>query len=157
MRPLTEEENKIMFEKLNHYIGDNMKQLIDRKDGTYCFRMHNDRVYYGKINKKSYDFLVHITALNYLAPYAKFKVWVKPAAEQQFLYGQHVLKSGMGRITENAIKYQGVIVYSMDDLPLGFGALAKSTSECRHADPTTIVCFHQADVGEYLRNEGEIF
>lgn len=48
----------------------------------------------------------------------KFKVWVKPGAEQSFLYGNHVLKSGLGRITENTMQYQGVVVYSMADVPL---------------------------------------
>jgi 60S ribosome subunit biogenesis protein NIP7 len=38
MRPLTDEETKILFEKLSKYIGDNVKLLIDRADGTYCFR-----------------------------------------------------------------------------------------------------------------------
>jgi 60S ribosome subunit biogenesis protein NIP7 len=30
---------------------------------------------------------------------------------------------------------------------------AKSTQDCRHADPMTLVAFHQADIGEYIRNE----
>ena len=46
MRPLTEEETKTLFEKLSKYIGDNIKLLIDRSDGAYCFRLHRDRVYY---------------------------------------------------------------------------------------------------------------
>ena len=46
MRPLTEEETKIFFEKLSKYIGENVKHLIDRSDGTYCFRLHRERVYY---------------------------------------------------------------------------------------------------------------
>ncbi|XP_071944383.1 60S ribosome subunit biogenesis protein NIP7 homolog [Antedon mediterranea] len=176
MRPLTEEETKIFFEKLSKYIGENIKMLIDRPDGTYCFRFHKDRVYYvselimkraaniarehlmsfgtcfGKFTK-TLKFRLHVTALDFLAPYAKFKVWVKPGSEQSFLYGNHILKSGLGRITENTSKYQGVIVYSMSDIPLGFGVAAKSTQECRHTDPISIVVFHQADIGEYLRNE----
>ena len=37
--------------KLSKYIGDdiliyNIKLLIDREDGTYCFRLHRDRVHY---------------------------------------------------------------------------------------------------------------
>lgn len=35
----------------------------------------------------------------------------------------------------------------------GFGVAAKATAECRHADPMDIICFHQADIGEYVRNE----
>lgn len=38
-------------------------------------------------------------------------------------------------------------------LPQGFGVAAKSTQECRKVDPLAIVVFHQADVGEYVRNE----
>lgn len=75
-------------------IGGNIKILIDRPDGKYCFREHKDRIYYmsqailnlastcnqeqlvcagtcfGKFTKSN-KFRLHITALNYLAPYAQ--------------------------------------------------------------------------------------
>ena len=35
----------------------------------------------------------------------------------------------------------------------GFGVAAKSTTECKNMDPMGVVCFHQADVGEYIREE----
>jgi len=38
----------------------------------------------------------------------------------------------------------------------GFGVAAKSTADCRHVDPMTIVVFHQADIGEYVRNEAAL-
>ncbi|NXY04325.1 NIP7 protein, partial [Pteruthius melanotis] len=205
MRPLTEAETRAVFEKLGKYIGENIQLLVDRPDGTYCFRLHRDRVYYlsekllklaasvpreslvapgtcfGKFTK-SQKFRLSVTALDFLAPYAKYKVWVKPGSEQSFLYGNHVLKSGLGRITENTAQYQGVVVYSMADVPLvsaralpglrgvrggrppshlpfipqGFGVAAKSTQECRKVDPLAIVVFHQADVGEYVRNENTL-
>lgn len=87
----------------------------------------------------------------------RYKVWLKSSAEQQFLYGNHIAKSGLGRITENTPKYQGVVVYSMSDLPLGFGVTARSTTECKVSDPLTTVCFHQADIGEYIRSEETLF
>jgi len=179
MRPLTDEETEQVFKKLAKFIGDNVKQLIDRSDGVYCFRYHLDRVFYsnedlmkraasisrdnlicfgtclGKFTKTK-KFRLNITALDYIAPYAKYKVWVKPNAEQQFLYGHHVLKSGLGRITDNTPTNVGVVVYSMNDIPLGFGVSAKSTTDCRRADPTTIVVLNQADIGEYIRNESEL-
>ncbi|XP_060110394.1 60S ribosome subunit biogenesis protein NIP7 homolog isoform X1 [Heteronotia binoei] len=141
MRPLTEEETRALFEKLARYVGENLQLLVDRPDGAYCFRLHKDRVYYlsekilklatsiprenlvalgtcfGKFTKTQ-KFRLHVTALDYLAPYAKYKVWVKPGAEQSFLYGNHILKSGLGRITESTAQYQGVVVYSMADVPL---------------------------------------
>uniref|UniRef100_A0A182MMT8 60S ribosome subunit biogenesis protein NIP7 homolog n=1 Tax=Anopheles culicifacies TaxID=139723 RepID=A0A182MMT8_9DIPT len=176
MKRLSEQQTKILFEKLSKYIGTNVKLLIDRTDGTYCFREMKSRVYYmsekilklaetvpkehmvsvgtcfGKFTKGN-KFILHITALAYLAPYAQYKIWLKPAAEQQFLYGNNVSKSGMGRITENTPIYQGVIVMSMSDVPLGFGVAAKSTNDCKIADPLVTVCFHQADIGEYIRSE----
>ena len=65
------------------------------------------------------------------------------------MYGNHVMKSGLGRITENTPAYTGVVIYSMSDIPLGFGVTAKSTADCRKMDPSGIVVFHQADVGKY--------
>ena len=73
-----------------------------------------------------------------------------------FLYGNHVLKSGLGRITDNTPAYAGVVVCSMADVPLGFATTAKSTLDCRKLDPSGIVAFHQADTGEYLRKEDEM-
>lgn len=46
MRPLTENETKVLFEKLANYIGKNIEQLINRTDEKCCFRLHKDRVYY---------------------------------------------------------------------------------------------------------------
>lgn len=112
---------------------------------------------FGKFTKKTQKFKLHITALDYLAQYAKYKVWIKPQGEMSFLYGNNILKAHLGRITENTAKYQGVVIFSMSDVPLGFGTTAYSTAECRKVDPTAIVCFRQADVGEYLRDEDVLF
>jgi len=35
-----------------------------------------------------------------------------------FLYGNHVVKAHLGRITEDTPEHQGVVVYSMNDTPL---------------------------------------
>ena len=176
MRPLTEVETKIFFEKLSKYIGRNIRYLIERTDQEHCFRLENDRVYYlstkvlqqaqyiphsdivsmgikfGKFTKTK-KFLLHITCLDYVAQYAKYKIWIKPNGEMSFLYGNNVLKAHLGRITENTPKYQGVVFYSMSDIPLGFGVSAVSTQEARKMDATSIIAFHQSDIGEYLRQE----
>lgn len=141
MRPLTEDETKVFFEKLVKYIGGNISQLIERPDEQYCFRLQKDRVYYvsesvmrlatsvsrdkllslgvnfGKFTKSG-KFRLNITALEYLAQFARYKVWVKPNGEMPFLYGNHVVKAHLGRITEGTAEHQGVVVYSMNDVPL---------------------------------------
>ena len=79
--------------------GKNLIHLIDRQDEPYCFRLQKDRVYYvseasmrlgisvarsnlvslgtcfGKFSKSG-KFKLHITALDYVAQYAKYKVRV---------------------------------------------------------------------------------
>lgn len=179
MRPLTEEETKIFFGKLAKFLGSNIKFLIEREDGEYVFRLHKDRVYYinsevlklashigkdelvgagtcfGKFTKTQ-KFKLHITCLDHLAKYAKYKVWVKPNGEQTFLYGNHVLKGHLARITENTPSNTGVVIFSITDVPLGFGVCMKTTAQCRDLDPTQVVVINQADVGEYLRSEEDI-
>ncbi|XP_063216823.1 60S ribosome subunit biogenesis protein NIP7 homolog isoform X2 [Bacillus rossius redtenbacheri] len=172
MKQLSESRTKLVFEKLSKYIGSNVKLLIDRPDGTYCFRERKERVYYvserilhlaetvapehlvcagtcfGKFTKAG-RFHLHVTALSYLAPYAQYKIWLKPSAEQQFLYGHNVLKSGLGRITENTPRYQGVVVLSMSDLPLRTerakepgGNAVVSSATCWTAVPSTKLPAH---------------
>jgi len=137
--------------------GKNLVHLIDRPDESYCFRLQKDRVYYvsessmrlgisvarpnlvslgtcfGKFSKSG-KFKLHITALDYVAQYAKYKVrplpypfavftknlkiWIKPNGEMPFLYGNHVVKAHLGRITEDTPEHQGVVVFSMNDIPL---------------------------------------
>lgn len=76
---------------------------------------------------------------------------MKQSAEMSFLYGNHVTKNGLMRMTENVPQYAGVIVYNMQDIPLGFGVAAQSTDHCQTLEPTGNVVLHQADIGDYLR------
>lgn len=112
-------------------------------------------VTFGKFTK-SKQFRLHVTCLDHVAQHAQYKIWLKPSAEQSFLYGNHVLKAGLGRITEDTPQYHGVVVLNMADVPLGFGTTSKSTAEVRKLEPQGIVAFHQADVGEYLRDEEQL-
>ena len=50
-----------------------------------------------------------------------------------------------------------MVVLSMSGVGLGFGVTARSTADTRNMDPTNIIVFHQADVGEYLRDEETLF
>lgn len=180
MRPLTEEETKTLFAKLAKYVGNNLVHLIDRPSDPYCFRLHRDRVYYvseeimkqatsiarpnlsylgtclGKFSKTR-KFRLHVTSLEWLAKYAKYKIWIKPNGEMPYLYGNHVVKAHLGRITDDTPEHQGVVVFSMADVPLGFGVTAKSSVDSRKLDPTGILVYNQADIGEYLRDENELF
>eukprot|EP01133_Synstelium_polycarpum_P003952 gene3952-4577_t len=111
---------------------------------------------FGKFTKSG-KFKLQVTCLDYLAQYAKYKVWVKPQSEMSWMYGNNLLKAGLGRITEDTPPNQGVVLYSMADIPIGFGVTAKSTQECRKLDPTQLVVYHICDVGEYLRSEDSLF
>ncbi|CEQ39474.1 SPOSA6832_00991 [Sporobolomyces salmonicolor] len=195
-------ETKTLFAKLANYLGSNLVHLVDTPDDPHVFRLHRSRVYYvreamirqaisvpranlislgiclGKFSKTE-KFRLHVTALDLLGRYAKNKVWIKSNGEMPFLYGNHVVKAHLGKTTEDIVEHQGVVVYSMSDIPLGFGVTARSTIDTRKLDPTAIVVFNQAcvhapssvqlqqtltsliafhrDVGEYLRDEDTLF
>ncbi|CBH16346.1 RNA-binding protein [Trypanosoma equiperdum] len=146
---------------------------------TYVFRLHKNRIWYmplrlaklascvAKSNLMGIGVLfakvthhghvrLQVTALEYIAQYSLFKVWLKPSQEQKFLYGGHVTRAGLGRITEATPRHQKVAVFSMGDVPLGFGVAALGTLECRRCEMNSTVLFHEADVGEYLRNEARL-
>ncbi|KRW98456.1 PUA-like domain [Pseudocohnilembus persalinus] len=178
MRQLTDDETKVLFLKLSDYLGENVKFLIERTDEPHVFRLIGDRVYYmseklmklstnvardcllhcgscfGKFTKAG-KFKLHVTSLDHLARFAKNKVWLKPQGEQAFVYGNHVIKAHIGRMTDNILQFQGVVVYSMNDTPLGFGIASRGTLQTKDIEHTAIVVINQCDVGEYLRIEGE--
>ncbi|KAI9756299.1 MAG: ribosome biosynthesis protein nip7 [Chaenotheca gracillima] len=184
MRALTETETQTLFEKLANYTGRSLTHLIDsatdKADDRYVFRLHQSRVYYVRLSianlatsvarhnllslgtclgkfTKTGKFRLHITALDVIAPHARYKVWVKPNGEMPFLYGGNIVKAHIGRWSEDCPEHQGVVVYSMNDTPLGFGVTARSTAEARKLEPTGITTFRQADIGEYLREEDTLF
>lgn len=58
-----------------------------------------------------------------IAPHARYKVWVKQNGEMPFLYGGNVVKAHVGRWSEDCPEHQGVVVFSMGDVPLVSGDL----------------------------------
>lgn len=86
----------------------------------------------------------------------QYKVWVKPSSELAFLYGNHVTKGGLARMTEDTPQYAGVVVFNMQNVPLGFGVAAQATDFAKQLEATGYVVLHQADIGEYLRSESTL-
>ncbi len=178
MRVLSEEELTLVLEKLKRFLGDNLGLLLG--DGM-VLRLQKERVFLVSENlanqashiprkalisvgtilgrfTHSKKFRMQVTALDALAHLAKHKVWLKSGGEQSFLYGNHVVKAHMKKITEEVQANSGVIVYSdAGDMPIGFGAMAKAVADIRAmSGPEAIVLYHQADCGEYLRDEREL-
>ena len=116
MRELTESEMKTLFDKLANYTGRSLTNLISPPSSDsapserFVFRLHESRVYYlklalanlavsvarenllslgtclGKFTKTG-KFRLHITALDIIAPHARYKIWIKPNGEMPFLVG----------------------------------------------------------------------
>jgi len=176
MRNLTEEELHAVFEKLAKFIGKDIQTLVQGPLEDCCFRLQKDRVFYVReaiaaaatsiardnlaslglcVGKFTHSgrFQVHITFLPYLAPFAKYKVWLKPQSEMSFLYGNHVLKTGVATLTQDTPKNQPVVVFNQSEIPLGFGVTARSSLEVQQANSTDLIVLNQADIGSYLRDE----
>lgn len=162
MRPLTDTETKTLFEKLANYTGKSLNNLLTdtvtngKTSDRYVFRVQKDRVYYvreslanlatsvardsllslgtclGKFTKTG-KFRLHITALDVIAPHARYKVWVKANGEMPFLYGGHVVKAHVGRWSEDAPEHAGAVVLSMNDVPLVSGRCRSQREKSRVA------------------------
>ncbi|CAJ1400529.1 unnamed protein product [Effrenium voratum] len=99
MRALTDDETRLVFEKLKKYIGTNLRQMVDRPDGIFLFRLHKERVFY--MNERLLKHAGHIPKKDLLsagvcigkARLAQYRVWLKPSGEQHFVYGNHVVKA----------------------------------------------------------------
>ncbi|KAL2816494.1 hypothetical protein BJX63DRAFT_137396 [Aspergillus granulosus] len=185
MRPLTEEETKTLFEKLAHYVGASLKNIIAPLDNSpkadrYVFRISGNRIYYVKLSlanlavsvprdtllslgicmgkfTKTGKVRLHITALPILAEHARYKLHIRPNGVMPFLYGSNLSRAHLARLPQDVPEHSGVIVCTQDDVPIGFGIMARSSAEANKLDPTGVVCFRQADCGEYLRDEDTLF
>lgn len=126
---------------LSHLVTDTTGSGDGKAPDRHVFRIQNARVYYvresianlatsvarknlvslgtclGKFTKSG-KFMLHITALDIIAPHARYKVWVKPNGEMPFLYGGNIVKAHVGRWSEDCPEHQGVVVLSMNDTPL---------------------------------------
>jgi 60S ribosome subunit biogenesis protein NIP7 len=126
---------------LNHLIEPPTPTSSDNPPDRHVFRLHASRVYYVRLSlanlatsiarpnllslgtclgkfTKTGKFRMHITALDIIAPHARYKVWVKPNGEMPFVYGGNIVKAHVGRWSEDCPEHQGVVVLGMDDTPL---------------------------------------
>ncbi|CAL9010724.1 unnamed protein product, partial [Prunus brigantina] len=141
-----ETENTAVFEKLFKFTGNNLRNIVenpshegpDPDSGRYCFRLHKNKVYYG-----SESLVKRATNI------ARTQLVSLGTCIGRFTHG------GSFHLTD-IVPGDGVVVFLMSDVPLGFGIAAKSTQDCRKLDPNGIVVLHQTDIGEYLRMEDDL-
>ncbi len=74
-------------------------------------------VCFGKFTKTG-KFTLHVTALDFIAQYSKYKIWLKNTSEMSYVYGNNILKAHIAKMTEDIPEYQGVVVMSSNDIPL---------------------------------------
>lgn len=176
MRELTADEHAKVETKLRVYIGNNVESLLNP---LYALVLNKQKVYYARkellkkataIPKKSLmgvgtclgrftksdNFWLKITCLHLLGLYSVNKVKVKPSAEMNLLYGNHVQRAHLCTFAPDIRKNAGVLLTSSYSIPLGFGVMSKSTSEIVSTDRTAIVVVRHGDTGEYLRGEEDL-
>lgn len=72
------------------------------------------------------------------------------------MYRHDIIKSGLVRVTDGIPQYSGVVVFNNSDQPIGFGVSARSTGDAAEAEPQKTIIIHEADVGEWLRDEASV-
>ncbi|CAL6001951.1 Ribosome_subunit biogenesis protein NIP7 [Hexamita inflata] len=180
MRELKEEEAQLLFEKLAKYVGDNSERLLTRTDGNYVFRLIKNRIYYmseqlakqcptsdarklhgagilvGKLTHNGH-FHINITCLPLLEQFASHKIWLTKSAELQFLYGNDLIRSHVQKMSDGIPDNAGVVVFNEQDGAVGFGVMTKAGVDAARSQFGARVVIHQADVGEYLRDQEQMF
>ena len=48
-----------------------------------------------------------------------------------FLYGNHILKHHIAKMSDNIPQYAGLVILNLKDMPLGFGASARSPQQIK--------------------------
>jgi 60S ribosome subunit biogenesis protein NIP7 len=180
MRPLSEPELTAVLTKLKTFMNENIATFL--QDGK-VLRLHKDRVFYlsesllakaqhiprknlvlagvllGKFTH-SKKFRLLATALSVLADQAKNRVWLKTGNPlQSFLYGNHIVKAHVKKMTEGIGKNDGVVIMTDEggsDVAVGFGVISKDGIEVKGMGVESIVVYHQSDCGEYLRDEASL-
>ncbi|BFU20411.1 hypothetical protein EHI2019_000987200 [Entamoeba histolytica] len=130
------------FEKLAKYIGRNIRFLIDNENEEYCFRLQKDRVYY-----------VRLSIAEQATTIGRENLLSLGTSETSFLYGNHLVKNGISKITDNMARNIGCVMFNENDIANGFGTTACSSVEYSRISATGIVCYNQGELGEYLREE----
>eukprot|EP00435_Cladocopium_sp_Y103_P033506 s1816_g8.t1 len=109
---------------------------------------------------RTVDPLKVLTKETYGCPAMPAEIWNSQlTAESQTVRGggkEKKEKAHLRRITEGAPRNAGVVVLNEADVPIGFGVTARSTEECTSLGAEALVVYHQADVGEYLREEADL-
>ena len=60
------------------------------------------------------------------------------------------------RISDARRELRTVLVVVLNEVPTGFGVKARSTEECQTSGPEALVVYHQADVGDNLRERADL-
>ncbi|OAG31241.1 6S ribosome subunit biogenesis protein NIP7 [Nematocida displodere] len=176
MRELKPEEMEKVEKKMKQFIGSNFSSFLNP---LHKIILHKQRVFYVSVDllkkasvvpqesvacigtclgrfTKSNQFRIKITALPVLAMYATHRVKVKPTAEMNVLYGNHVQRAHVTVIASDIQKNSGVLLTSTSGVPLGFGVASKAGTEVVSGDRTAIIIVRHGDTGEYLREEAAL-
>lgn len=175
MRKITETEQKKITSKLSKIFDISNSSFLKEKNLYY----HNKNIFiippniYKNIstfpkNKikfcgkhlgkftRSENFYLKISCLNLLKDFINKKIWIKYSAENNFLYGNNVLKSHVFKVSENINKNEIVFLFNQNDLLLGFGITTRNYCDFEKADHNSTYVIRQCDKGEFLRDEQRI-
>ena len=93
MRPLTDDEMRTLFEKLQIFLGADIKSLIDRIDEPHTFRLIDTRVFYLRLPSLTLFYLSTMSYCAYITFVTSSKVkhsFASPQTQGKISYCQQV-------------------------------------------------------------------
>lgn len=176
MRQLTKEEYEKITAKITKYISPQNFHTNYKNDDLV---LHNQKLFHipnikkytssiarkdlvgagvclGKFTKTN-QFRITITSLQSLSKFASHKVWVKTTSENNFLYGNDILKAHIQKMSDNIPINSNVFVFNMNDNPIGFGVMSRGSNSLGSVSGESVAVIRQSDCGEYLREQDAIF
>lgn len=177
MRELKIEEARFLLTRLVKYKGKKLINFLKVNFISFLvFKVQKNRIFFSSLflysrifnfaKKRIGSFGIcigrfsHSRKLKFLIPFLNlllknkgvFSAVLNGEGEKSFLFGKHVEKKNVSKISKNIFKNDGIVLFSKNKIPIGFGETLKSIVFIAKFDSKMILFINQGDTGLYVRS-----
>jgi len=177
MRELKTEEARILLSKLVKFKGKKLVNFLKINFFSFLvFKIQKKRIFFSSLSLYSRIFnfskkrigsfgicvgrFSHSKKLKFLIPLLNmllkykglFSAFLKTEGEKSFLFGKHVEKKNVSKLSKNVFKNDGIVLFNKNKIAIGFGEALKSIVFIPKLDLRRILFVNQGDTGLYVRS-----